>query len=86
MHECALKTREPSCVPRAAKPFFIPVVHNPSGTVGHVEIIIIMCWSIWIKRNSWLFNDEDPSVEKCKATFKREFALIIHRTKDSQLA
>jgi hypothetical protein len=35
-HECALKTREPICVTRAAKPFFIPMVHNPSGAVGHV--------------------------------------------------
>jgi hypothetical protein len=36
MHECALEIREPSCMPKAAKPFFIPVVHSPSGAVGHV--------------------------------------------------
>jgi hypothetical protein len=36
MHERALKTREPSCMPRAAKPLFIPVVHSPPGAVGHV--------------------------------------------------
>jgi hypothetical protein len=36
MHEHALETREPSYVPRAAKPFFIPVVHSPPGAVGHV--------------------------------------------------
>jgi hypothetical protein len=35
-HEHALETREPSYVPRAAKPFFIPVIHSPSGAVGHV--------------------------------------------------
>jgi hypothetical protein len=35
-HEHALETREPTYVPRAAKPFFIPVVHNPLGAVGHV--------------------------------------------------
>jgi hypothetical protein len=35
-HERTLETREPSCVPRAAKLFFIPVIHNPSGAVGHV--------------------------------------------------
>jgi hypothetical protein len=34
MQEPALKTHEPSCVPRAAKPFFIHVVHNPLGVVG----------------------------------------------------
>jgi hypothetical protein len=36
MHQRALKTHEPSRVPRAAKPFFIPVIHNPPGAVGHV--------------------------------------------------
>jgi hypothetical protein len=36
MHERDLETREPSYVPRAAKPFFISVVHSPSGGVGHV--------------------------------------------------
>jgi hypothetical protein len=36
MHERALETGEPSCVPRAAKPFIIHVVHSPPGAVGHV--------------------------------------------------
>jgi hypothetical protein len=36
MHERALKTCELSCVPRAAKLFFIPMVHSPPGVVGHV--------------------------------------------------
>jgi hypothetical protein len=36
MHECALETHEPSCMPRAAKPFFIFVVHSPLGAVGHM--------------------------------------------------
>jgi hypothetical protein len=36
MHERALETRKPSCVPRAAKLFFIPVVHSPSGVVRHM--------------------------------------------------
>jgi hypothetical protein len=36
MHERALEIREPSCVPMAAKPFFIPVVHSPLGAVRHV--------------------------------------------------
>jgi hypothetical protein len=35
-HERALETCEPIYVPRAAKPFFIPVVHSPPGAVGHV--------------------------------------------------
>jgi hypothetical protein len=35
-HECALETHETSCVPRAAKLFFIPAVHSPLGAVWHV--------------------------------------------------
>jgi hypothetical protein len=35
-YERALETHESSCVPRADKPFFIPVIHGPSGAVGHV--------------------------------------------------
>jgi hypothetical protein len=31
-----LDTYEPSCVSRAAKPFFIHVVHSPLGAVGYV--------------------------------------------------
>jgi hypothetical protein len=36
MHERSLETRKPTCVPRADKSFFIPVVHSPSRTMGHV--------------------------------------------------
>jgi hypothetical protein len=34
--ERALETCEPSCVPRAAKPFFILVVHTSLGVVGYM--------------------------------------------------
>jgi hypothetical protein len=32
----ALDTCEPSCVPGVARPFFIPVVHNPLGVMGYM--------------------------------------------------
>jgi hypothetical protein len=35
-YEHASEIREPSGVPRAAKPFFIPMIHSPSGAKGHV--------------------------------------------------
>jgi hypothetical protein len=35
-HDRALVTCEPSCVPGAARPFFIPVVHSPLGAVGYM--------------------------------------------------
>jgi hypothetical protein len=31
-----METCEPSCVPGAARPFFISVVHSPLGAVGYV--------------------------------------------------
>jgi hypothetical protein len=36
IRDCALDTCEPSCVPRAVRPFFIPVVQSPLGAVGYV--------------------------------------------------
>jgi hypothetical protein len=35
-HDRALDTCEPSYVPGAARPFFIPLVHSPLGAVGYV--------------------------------------------------
>jgi hypothetical protein len=40
-HERTLETREPSCMTRATKTFFIPMVHSPLGVAepeakGHV--------------------------------------------------
>jgi hypothetical protein len=35
-HDRALDTCESSCVPGAARPYFIPVVHSPLGAVGYV--------------------------------------------------
>jgi hypothetical protein len=36
MREHALGTREPSYMPRPAKPFFIPEAHDPQRAMGHV--------------------------------------------------
>jgi hypothetical protein len=36
IHDRALDTCEPSCVPGAARSFFIPMVHSPLGAVGYV--------------------------------------------------
>jgi hypothetical protein len=48
-----------------------------------MDIIIIMCWSIWVEQNSWIFNGVDPTIQSCKITFKRELAFVLHRTKNS---
>jgi hypothetical protein len=52
------------------------------GLPFSMDIIIIMCWSIWSERNSWIFNNADPSIANCKNTFKREFLLVILRAKE----
>jgi hypothetical protein len=40
----ALDTCEPSCMPGAARPFFIPVVHSPLGAVGYVAAPDLSSW------------------------------------------
>jgi hypothetical protein len=46
-----------------------------------MDIIMIMCWSIWKEMNSWFFSNIAPCVANCKTTFNREFAWVVHRTK-----
>lgn len=46
-----------------------------------MEIIIIMCWSIWSVRNAYIFENEVPTVQNCKAAFKATFALLLRRAK-----
>jgi hypothetical protein len=48
--ERALETYEPSCVPGAARPFFIPVVHNPGP------------WDTWQHRSSPLGEAESGAM------------------------
>jgi hypothetical protein len=40
----ALHTCKLSCVPGAARPFFIPVVHNPLGAMGYVVAPELSSW------------------------------------------
>lgn len=46
-----------------------------------MEIIILMTWAIWTTRNDWIFNQQDPSVDRCKAKFIHEFSMFLHRAK-----
>jgi hypothetical protein len=47
-----------------------------------IEIIMVMCWSIWTERNSWLLSNKDPIVQNCKSKFKQDFLLVIHKAKE----
>jgi hypothetical protein len=46
-----------------------------------IEVIILICWSIWTQKNGWLFQNKEPSVQDCISVFKSELALVIHRDK-----
>jgi hypothetical protein len=50
-----------------------------------MEIIILLAWSIWQTRNSWIFNNLDPSVQCCRRIFKKEFSLVLLKAKPSLL-
>jgi hypothetical protein len=50
-----------------------------------MEIIILISWSIWTERKKWIFNNEDPSIQQCMNTFKKEFTLLRHRVKEDQV-
>jgi hypothetical protein len=43
--------------------------------------VILMAWSIWTIRNDWIFNNEDPTLDKCKRKFVAEFRLLLYRSK-----
>lgn len=49
--------------------------------VLHGDYIDLMCWSIWMAQNDFIFRNIQPSSQKWRATFKKEFALVIHRAK-----
>jgi hypothetical protein len=69
MHERALETHEPSCVPRIAKPFFIAVVHSPPGL-----------WDMWQHRSSPLRKAEPGAMGYVTAP-----ELTSARRRDSEL-
>jgi hypothetical protein len=37
-----------------------------------MEMFILCSWSIWITRNSCIFNNVQPSLFRCRAIFKSE--------------
>jgi hypothetical protein len=57
MHERTLETHEPSYMPRAAKAFFIPMVHSPLGV-----------WDMWQHRSSPLGEAEPGAMGHVEAS------------------
>ena len=68
------------------------VTHNPFAAFGqfklqlhvsfYMEIIIIMCWCIWMQHNDLIFRGIQPSSANYLAHFKKKFALVILRAKN----
>jgi sulfur transfer complex TusBCD TusB component (DsrH family) len=46
-----------------------------------MEIVVTMCWAIWIMRIDIIFKNISQSAQRCKYVFKKEFALVILRAK-----
>ena len=41
----------------------------------HMEIIVLMCWSVWTVRNNLIFRNEAVSLDRCKLCFLSVFGL-----------
>jgi hypothetical protein len=48
-----------------------------------MEIIITGCWSIWDQRNSYIFNQIEPQVNRCILRFKGYASTNLYRAKPS---
>jgi len=46
-----------------------------------MSLIILLYWTIWTARNELIFQGIQPSLGQCRATFKKELALLMHRVK-----
>jgi len=46
-----------------------------------MEIVIILCWSIWSIRNDLIFRQIPPSLFRCLSIFKDTFGLLLLRAK-----
>lgn len=50
-----------------------------------MDVIILMCWAIWMVRNDLIFRGIQPSLDGCKHHFEKEFALAMLRAKRDYL-
>ena len=48
-----------------------------------MEVIILMCWTIWKARNDKIFRQIDQNLQISKQNFRDEFQLLLLRTKSS---
>ena len=46
-----------------------------------MNILILLCWTIWCTRNGVIFENQSASLPSCKVFFKKEITLLLHRVK-----
>jgi hypothetical protein len=44
-----------------------------------LELIILVCWALWITRNEIIFKGIPPSIYRARKFFKDELALLVHK-------
>jgi hypothetical protein len=54
-----------------------------NNSIYFKEAMIIGCWTIWIHRNKFIFDNTPISQDRCFAMFRESFALIMYRAKPS---
>ena len=50
-------------------------------TLVFMNIVILLCWSIWISRNDLIFQGLQPSTDSCRRVFKTELMMLLHWVK-----
>lgn len=53
------------------------------GQPMFMEIFAVAAWGIWKERNDKLFRGIAPSTESWLARFKKDFGLLVHRSKQN---
>jgi hypothetical protein len=54
-----------------------------NNSIYFKEAMIIGCWTIWIHRNKFIFDNAPICQDRCFAMFRESFALIMYRAKPS---
>ena len=70
------------CVCVLAIESFKSQLHTPL----FINIVILLCWSIWISRNDLIFQGLQPPTSNCCRIFKKEFVLLGHRVSSKHKA
>jgi hypothetical protein len=55
------------------------------GVPFFMEVIILLCLSIWHTRNQWMFEGVHPTIQDCRRHFITEFSLVLLRAKHQHL-